>query len=492
MYDFDPHCEASRRPTCQALPTPSGSPGVNGLCRACSHNQTIIVQLLSSFDPPAAAGSFEQMAAQYRQDLERRYPLCPACKYMVDQKLGALSLRLKTRSMARAPGCPASRVQQIEAAVRDSRARPRLRVLPAAGLLFDLAVLVAAEAPCVPRLAPHTARLAALLALYGPSVVGALGLLGLPDAWARASRAWCVCLVVALTGLRLAHQAGVPSAALGRLAYLVVLAMDLSLLLAPPRTCASRPPAPAVHSPPDPRARSQSGGAVPMAAIQGAHGPAPSPSKSIVRDIEDLDWGLGSPSPHASSGAPNVFNPPPATSAPPTGRRIMLQPSRLDASKAILSVASTPVRTGFTAVPPPRPSVLMVEQPSGLESVLGRFSLRDGPDPAAARPLPALAVPELGLPAQVGLTGVSLVLRILARDRTALHTLLLVLVLCWRGAAWPHLPPAGRQACVGLVALRLACVAAQLAEPEFARMMAGSLGARLLCLFLDLGVLAVR
>ena len=250
-----------------------------------------------------------------------------------------------------------------------------------------------------------------------------------------------------------------------------------------------------------------------------------SPSKNIVHDLMGLDFGLGASSssaqPSSTTATATITNRTPFgypySFAHPGGtqdRRPVLPPSRLDADKALSAMVGTPTALkglpAYPSVPSLRPAVLLPpEQPSGLEGFMFGVSLQD--DRRRSRsvrsqsalpsiPLPSLsslpelfsAIPPLGLYGQIALSVAFSCLRMAARDRLLPLTAILVASACVRGPVWPLLSPAQRMAYAGAAVARLACVAAQLSEPDFARITLGSLAFRLLFLFIDLALLAIR
>lgn len=72
------------------------------LCRTCQHHQSILLQLLSAYESPAGMDE-EREAAHYqrhRQDLERRYPLCGACRARVQERLRVVEYKVRGRRLA--------------------------------------------------------------------------------------------------------------------------------------------------------------------------------------------------------------------------------------------------------------------------------------------------------------------------------------------------------------------------------------------------------
>lgn len=79
------------------------------LCRNCQHHQNIIMQLLSAYDPSNdmtndnGGVEEEEEAArltQYREDLERRYPLCVTCRGRIQERLRVVEYKVRTRRLA--------------------------------------------------------------------------------------------------------------------------------------------------------------------------------------------------------------------------------------------------------------------------------------------------------------------------------------------------------------------------------------------------------
>lgn len=245
---------------------------------------------------------------------------------------------------------------------------------------------------------------------------------------------------------------------------------------------------------------------IPMSSMEPSH----SPSKTIVHDLMGLDFGLDSSAPIPSvkpvQATPFSF----PYSFARQDRKPVLPPSRLDADKALSAMVGTPtalkgLHTG-PSVPCLRPAVLLPpEQPSGLEGFMGGVSLKEDrktrrPASVPSIPLPSLpsipelidAIPPLGLYGQLTLSVVFGCLRMAARDRLLPLTLILIASSSVRGPVWALLSSSQRMAFVAITVARFACVAAQLSEPDFARITLGSLAFRLLFLFIDLALLAAR
>lgn len=76
------------------------------LCRNCQHHQNIIMQLLSAYDPSSDMnnenGEEEEATrlTQYREDLERRYPLCVTCRSRIQERLRVVEYKVRTRRLA--------------------------------------------------------------------------------------------------------------------------------------------------------------------------------------------------------------------------------------------------------------------------------------------------------------------------------------------------------------------------------------------------------
>jgi hypothetical protein len=87
---YGPECSAQSGPT-------RSTPFHPMLCQPCNNHQSIIVQLLSAYEHE---GTAEEML-RYQQELDRRYPLCHACKAAVGERLKQIDFRLRTRLFAR-------------------------------------------------------------------------------------------------------------------------------------------------------------------------------------------------------------------------------------------------------------------------------------------------------------------------------------------------------------------------------------------------------
>lgn len=68
------------------------------LCRTCTNHQNILLQLLSSYEADELT-SLETIRS-YREELERRYPLCSSCRSRVHERLRLLEYKLKSRRLA--------------------------------------------------------------------------------------------------------------------------------------------------------------------------------------------------------------------------------------------------------------------------------------------------------------------------------------------------------------------------------------------------------
>lgn len=142
---------------------------------------------------------------------------------------------------------------------------------------------------------------------------------------------------------------------------------------------------------------------------------------------------------------------------------------------------------------PLKPAVLSVEQaPSGLDSAFRGFNFTEPAQPSKPFTLPKIQIPKFGFAGQIATTLFFLAFRIMARNHILLHGIVLAASFAVHGPVWTSLPVEWKYGCIGTAGLRFACLAAQLAEPDFADVMAGSLLLRLFCLFLDLAVIIIR
>jgi hypothetical protein len=75
------------------------------LCQPCNNHQSIIIQLLAAYeeDSRSRVGNFEEEFKKYRTELDRRYPLCPACKVAVGERIKQLDFRLRTNLIQKSP-----------------------------------------------------------------------------------------------------------------------------------------------------------------------------------------------------------------------------------------------------------------------------------------------------------------------------------------------------------------------------------------------------
>lgn len=495
VYEFDPAAELIKRRTCTStLPYDSTqSQGQGGLCRTCQHNQTVLIQLMASFDPPESSGSFEKLANQYRRDLERRYPLCSSCKYTVDQRLHALTLRLKSKKLAGAKPIGAhSKLSQLRK--QDERTSISLAgifcvfIHSSSGLL-DLFIH-----------SPHMQKLLEK-AQYYPTIVGHLeGIefekylltinytLGMVEYFAGVVSGqgyiWSALLTLMLTALRLSSM----PEHLGSFAKVFITLIHLKLVFG----CKIR----SRRRNTEFEQRNLSVDSVPLSQMEPPMSKRKesstfSPSKTIANDLMDLDWGLGeSIQNNAKSAAvtPRAFAPPISTSLPGTeNKRFLFAPSKLDPSKAVASMFNTPTRDEKTrAFPQLKPSILQVDRPSGLESAFGGFSFSE-----KAPALTIQSVSSVNL-TEIGLTCLFIGFRIFVKDKLLLIALILAASFLVRGYIWTQIPQHARHAITSLAIFRFAFLAGQLTEPDFYSLTVGPLWIRLVNLLLDLAILAVR
>lgn len=69
------------------------------LCQPCNNHQSIIVQLLAAYSDENANDTtdrWEQEYKRYKGELERRYPLCTACRVAVTEKVKQQDFRLRS------------------------------------------------------------------------------------------------------------------------------------------------------------------------------------------------------------------------------------------------------------------------------------------------------------------------------------------------------------------------------------------------------------
>lgn len=67
----------------------------NGLCRLCNHHQTIIVHFLSQLDKPEELP--RPRLESFIEHLEKKYPLCATCQYIVQKRLESQRKKLKSK-----------------------------------------------------------------------------------------------------------------------------------------------------------------------------------------------------------------------------------------------------------------------------------------------------------------------------------------------------------------------------------------------------------
>lgn len=124
------------------------------LCKTCQHHQNILLQLLSSCEYPPSLGTVsgrgtEEMGGEeeekekeeeeeerkflqrYREDLERRYPLCTTCRTRVQERLRIVEYKVRSRRLALR-----SRSEQVLDVQRERSAAHVRRIV----FLGDLAV----------------------------------------------------------------------------------------------------------------------------------------------------------------------------------------------------------------------------------------------------------------------------------------------------------------------------------------------------------------
>ncbi len=448
------------------------------------------------------------MAAQYRSDLERRYPLCQACRYYVEQRLNAISLKLKTKKIASHKVSTMNKVQEFERIRRESRSRSVIR--PLLNLIFDGCLLAAHYNVLLPSFINPDQRLIlnVLLeklpnldfqTLFTVSGVLNVGL-------SIRSGIWETFLYTILALLRFVLHCKTPDEQISIILTALIVLINLSLLTRrevsskrsknfEEKVAETLPLNPINH-------RSQSSSAIKQ------HLPEASPSKTIINDLMELDFGLGTHKVSSQSylQTPKVFAPPNLASFSSVDRKPMFAPSKLDPSRSIASLQSSPVVNQKASVfPKLRQPILQVnEKPSGLENVIQGFSLSESTQnddhqmQKQSEPtikLPSIKLPdikELGFIGELAMTCSYIGLRILVRNFVPLIIVILASSFWCRGYIWKQMNPEMRFGYIVLFALRFACLAAQLAEPEFARIMLGSLWLRLFALFFDLSILSLR
>lgn len=117
------------RPTCMELEQGKLHFEDPLLCRTCQHHQSIIVQLLSAYEPSISSDRSDTRGfvrkidsrsntnnqsdidsdneqdeywlklRQYREDLEKRYPLCALCRSRVQERLKTIEYRVRTQRL---------------------------------------------------------------------------------------------------------------------------------------------------------------------------------------------------------------------------------------------------------------------------------------------------------------------------------------------------------------------------------------------------------
>lgn len=117
---LDPNDAPLSRPTCTPLEQGKLQFEDSLLCRTCQHHQSIIIQLLSAYEPLSPRNNIATSGngasddkeegldqdeewnklTQYRHDLERRYPLCALCRARVQERLQAIEYKVRTQRLA--------------------------------------------------------------------------------------------------------------------------------------------------------------------------------------------------------------------------------------------------------------------------------------------------------------------------------------------------------------------------------------------------------
>lgn len=522
----------------------------NSLCRPCQHNQTILIQMLSNYDPPATAP--DSTYEQYRRDLERRYPLCQVCRFAVEQRLGQLEAKLKARrlrSMVAGSG-GAERAAMVQRVVEGERKVARQRRLKATGKLvvsltrlsFDTLLLVKSHVhlllPLMDNLL-YSYYFDRVLSVDRKVLLAMSVFLGVVDfGWTALSLLAPVMTLLRLFVLLVPAEAPVLKAAMLVLGMLDVWLLFLSQR-APKRKANSSPEeAPDLkRSEPAPQPVPMDVDPMPMTRLRRVE--SDSPSKTITKDILETDWGLGSSnhrrtSASSSSGSAELLNPISLNSAlahNPNNpllpgnlkpRAPYFPPSRLDPAKAIQTLpspSSQVLQASHPMVYRLKPSVMETAKPSGLESSLESFSLGGGKSGGvssffpSAKPTATLsssvpsasstttASPDLSFPmltpplamyGQIGLTSLLLALRLLLAEKTGLLPIILATSFCLRGFIWRGLNDTLRTVGIAIACLRLAWLAGILTEPLLAEAHATRVELRLVGLAMDLAILASR
>jgi hypothetical protein len=526
----------------------------HSLCRPCQHNQTILIQMLSNFDPPATAP--ESTYEQYRRDLERRYPLCQVCRFAVEQRLGQLEAKLKARrlrGMVAGSGGSSEKAAMVQRVVEGGRKVARQRRLRATGRLviglarlsFDALLLLQSHGHPLPHvehiMASHPFDRA--LPADKKVLMAMTVFLGVVD-FARTTPPL---LGPLMTLLRLFVLLVPAEARYLRAAMLVMGILDLWLLLRPqrpPKRRANWNPETSEVRRSEPMPTPMDVDQPPVVSRLGRVESDASPSKAITKDILETDWGLGSSSHQrasASSGsgsaeslnpislgnaaAHNPNNPLLPGNLKP--RAPYFPPSRLDPAKAIQTLpspSSQVLQASHPMVYRLKPSVMETAKPSGLESSLESFSLcgkpssnngfvssffpssvpkpttafpsssssASPPTTASYHPSSLMMTPSLWMYGQIGLTGLLLALRLLLAEKTGLLPVILATSFCLRGFIWRGLGDTLRTAGTAMACLRLAWLAGILTEPLLAEAYATRVELRLVGLAMDLAILASR
>ena len=98
--DSDPSLEPFYPPSIHIAAGPQRSTHFHPLlCQPCNNHQSIIIQLLAAYEEDTRANkvtNFEEELKRYRTELDRRYPLCAACKVAVGERIKQLDFRLRT------------------------------------------------------------------------------------------------------------------------------------------------------------------------------------------------------------------------------------------------------------------------------------------------------------------------------------------------------------------------------------------------------------
>lgn len=451
------------------------------ICRTCHNHQAILLQLLAAFEGPDPASADDGVSfRQYREDLERRYPLCAACHSRVQERLRVVEYKVRSRRLSGRHKASAGRSVPLPEKRRRAGGSGALAAFDCFAvqgvfLLLFLVEYLRVDKTRIPLAALASAHFVWYAAIVPPAIAAlALNLLRpFKCLWAL------LLLLLRLAMVNLIAADAVAIEGLTPPPFLLLLLASCWLLwqLHLPQRAA------AAGSRPQRHAVARAGGAalaltpiVPSASREDISSKLESWSTALenlgpTTPLSTRFGDLGSqnntrPSPFPSPSAFSVTHlsrNPTATdsgamAAFPLARSLAFPASARNEHRQQLQSQSQPLhrqqKPGYSPLTHFRPTVLDASRPSSLETVLQNFSLGEDGGPSRSGAGPRHAPMD-----QVVVTAGFVLVRVAVESQLPLVAILLVLALGLRGFVWEGL---GRRAqlAVNVVALlRLAWLA---------------------------------